>query len=57
VQTRTGRGRRSSVHASSTEMPMYGRYPGGSPRLATHALSSSTVNGSPGDLSRRTLPL
>src|SRR5262249_12459337 len=57
VQTRTGRGRRSSPSTSSTLIPMYGRYPGGSPRFATHAFSSFTVNGSPGLFSRRTLPL
>src|SRR6516164_9812736 len=37
--TRAGRGRRSSLSTSSTLMPMYGKYPGGSPRFVTHAFN------------------
>jgi hypothetical protein len=37
--TGAGLGRRSSLSTSSTEIPMYGKYPGGRPRFATHALS------------------
>jgi hypothetical protein len=55
--TRAGLGRRSSLSTSSTEIPMYGKYPCGRPRFATHALSSSAVHGTPGLFSRRTRPL
>src|SRR5215471_8760414 len=36
--TRVGRGRRSSRSTSSTWIPMYGRYPGGNPRLVNPRL-------------------